>query len=85
MQHLPQPEGIPAQVRGHVRRGTLSQGEPPLLALGIVQAQAFAQDRGELEVLLLQRQMARLRLGEIQEIVDRGEELLGPALDEIHI
>ena len=82
-QHLPQPAGVADQGVGHVRLHVANQLQPLLVGPHGQGPQGVAQSRPQGEVGRVQLQLAGLDLGEVEQVVDDAQQVVGRRLDRL--
>ena len=79
--HLAEPGGVAYQGVGHVRLQVAGQLQALLVGARGQGAQGVADRRPQGEVSRLQLQLARLDLGEVEQVVDQAQQAVGRRLD----
>ena len=82
-QDLPQPAGVADQGVGHVRLHVADQLQPLLVGPHGQGPQGVADRRPQREVGRVQLQLAGLDLGEVEQVVDDAEQVVGRGLDRL--
>ena len=73
----PEAPGIAPEVEGYVGVGPASEREPPGVCLRGQRGGEVVDEGAEIEVDLLEIELARLHLGEVEDVVDEREQGLG--------